>query len=378
MYRKIVLVAVAASFALVVSLGVALATTFDDTAFTYQGHLEQAGSPVTDTLQMRFRLYDDESAGSQVGVEDIHPSVGVSEGRFTVELDFGTDVAECVGLWLEIEVEGVVLAPRQRITGVPYAISTRGIFVDGDGNVGIANEDPSAPLDVEGEIVVTNDSNETRVSNLLAGGDFGVVETFGTNDSLNFQVSFTGNVNTGAAVVLDQDNFLDAGILASSGGNSSVFANVKNFRMPNPREADTEIVYACVEGPEAAAYLRGTATLVNGEVFVPFPQHFMDVATIDGMTVQLTPRSAESKGLAVIEQAADGFIVKELMSGTGNYQFNWHATAIRRGYEDYQVIQPALHLQIGQVVRPSRPQSDAGNSNNDGEVDGIDQQQAGR
>jgi len=44
MYRKTVLAAVAVSFALVVSLSVALATTFDDTPFTSPGHLEHAGN----------------------------------------------------------------------------------------------------------------------------------------------------------------------------------------------------------------------------------------------------------------------------------------------------------------------------------------------
>jgi hypothetical protein len=56
------------------------------------------------------------------------------------------------------------------------------------------------------------------------------------------------------------------------------------------------------------------------------------------MTVQLTPLSVASKGLAVVEKTAQGFIVKELMDGKGNYSFDWEVKAIRKGYEDYQVV----------------------------------------
>src|SRR5207237_6992 len=75
--------------------------------------------------------------------------------------------------------------------------------------------------------------------------------------------------------------------------NGVMFADVKQFREPNPRQPGTDIAYACIEGPEAAAYVRGTATLVNGSASVALPDHFQDVAVSDGMTVQLTPRSAD-------------------------------------------------------------------------------------
>lgn len=45
----------------------------------------------------------------------------------------------------------------------------------------------------------------------------------------------------------------------------------KSFRVPNPNDVKTDIWYASIEGPEAAAYLRGTARLNNGRAFIPFP-----------------------------------------------------------------------------------------------------------
>ena len=56
------------------------------------------------------------------------------------------------------------------------------------------------------------------------------------------------------------------------------------------------------------------------------------------MTVMLTPLSADSKGLAVINKHKAGFEVKELLGGTGNYEFDWEVKCVRKGAEDYRVI----------------------------------------
>lgn len=120
-------------------------------------------------------------------------------------------------------------------------------------------------------------------------------------------------------------------------GAGSVQADVKNFVQPDPDSIDRDIVYASVEGPEAAAYVRGTATLVNGVAVVKLPRHFQNVATSNGMTVQLTPLSRSSRGLAVMRKSKNEFSVGELMDGHGNYAFDWEVKAVRRGFTDYKV-----------------------------------------
>ena len=68
-------------------------------------------------------------------------------------------------------------------------------------------------------------------------------------------------------------------------------------------------------------------------------------------TVLLTPLSADTYGLAVIEKLENGFKVKELKQGKGNFSFDWEVKAVRKGYENYQVIrsndslQPAINEQ---------------------------------
>jgi hypothetical protein len=121
---------------------------------------------------------------------------------------------------------------------------------------------------------------------------------------------------------------------------SRVEANVKNFREINPADPALDIVYACIEGPEAAMYVRGTGQLTSGRAVITLPDHFKALASANGITVQLTPLSANSKGLAVVRKSLDGIEVQELLSGSGQYEFDWEVKAVRKRHENYRVIQP--------------------------------------
>ena len=114
--------------------------------------------------------------------------------------------------------------------------------------------------------------------------------------------------------------------------------------MTHPKEPSKHIVYSCLEGPEAAAYIRGRAALTNGRAQVNFPEHFLLVINPDTVTILLTPRSATSKGLAMVESRPDGFTVRELFDGTGSYDFDYFVSGIRKGYEDYQPVVPDAHF----------------------------------
>ena len=89
---------------------------------TYQGQLQQAGSPVTGTANLSFFLYDAEQAGEQIGPIVSRPSWPVQNGLFKVELDFGADAFSGAERWLEVWVNGVALEPRQRIAAAPLAL----------------------------------------------------------------------------------------------------------------------------------------------------------------------------------------------------------------------------------------------------------------
>ncbi len=97
-------------------------------AFTYQGELRQSGAPVTGAADLRFRLYDALTVGTQIGSTIDRPNVALAQGRFTQDLDFGATAFGPDARFLEIDVRSpagvgsyVTLAPRQRVTPSPAA-----------------------------------------------------------------------------------------------------------------------------------------------------------------------------------------------------------------------------------------------------------------
>src|SRR4030042_1781971 len=72
------------------------------TAFTYQGQLKDASGPVNGDCDFQFSLWDALTGGTQVGSSLTQTGVAVSEGLFTVQLDFGVNAFTGSARWLEI------------------------------------------------------------------------------------------------------------------------------------------------------------------------------------------------------------------------------------------------------------------------------------
>src|ERR1019366_5509524 len=98
------------------------------TAFTYQGQLNDNGAPASGNYDLQFTIFDVDSGGIQVLDPLTNSAVGVSNGLFTVPLDFGAGVFGGTARWLEIGVRTdntsnfTTLSPRQALTATPYAI----------------------------------------------------------------------------------------------------------------------------------------------------------------------------------------------------------------------------------------------------------------
>jgi hypothetical protein len=110
------------------------------TAFTYQGHLLDSGSPAQGSYDLTFSVWDAASGPAQVGGTLTNANTPVSNGLFTVTLDFGGGVFDGSARWLQIAAPAkgggfTNLSPRQPITATPYAI--RAGSVDAAGIAGI-------------------------------------------------------------------------------------------------------------------------------------------------------------------------------------------------------------------------------------------------
>ena len=64
--------------------------------------------------------------------------------------------------------------------------------------------------------------------------------------------------------------------------------------------------------------------------------------------------SATSLGLAVEEKSIERILVRELSNGKGDYEFDWEAKCIRKGYEDYRVIRPHQDFEFARVDRKAK------------------------
>jgi hypothetical protein len=110
------------------------------TAFTYQGRLNENGSPATGMYDLEFVLYDTPGNGSAIGGSVTNAATTVSNGLFVAVLDFGPAIFDGHDRWLQISARTngsadpfVSLTPRQHITAAPYAVfsATSGSITNG-------------------------------------------------------------------------------------------------------------------------------------------------------------------------------------------------------------------------------------------------------
>jgi hypothetical protein len=117
------LVCVLAAFCAVESLSA------QGTAFTYQGQLNDTGSPANGSYDLTFALYNSSNpAFTNVAGPVTNSAVAVTNGLFTTLLDFGPGIFTGTNYWLGISVRTnggttfTALSPRQPLTPTPYAI----------------------------------------------------------------------------------------------------------------------------------------------------------------------------------------------------------------------------------------------------------------
>ena len=99
------------------------------TAFTYQGALNDQGAPANGVYDLQFNLFAVPTGGSPIGSLVAANDTPISNGLFTVTLDFGAGQFTGAARWLEVRVRPgdssgpfTNVAPRQAVLPTPYAI----------------------------------------------------------------------------------------------------------------------------------------------------------------------------------------------------------------------------------------------------------------
>jgi hypothetical protein len=147
------------------------------TAITHQGQLRKVGGAVNGNCAMLFRLFDAVSGGAQIGSPILETLVPVTNGLFTVDLDFGKNAFNGEARWLEISVKCgsettlSTLTPRQALTPAPYALALPGLRT---------MQNSQSPNVIGG--VADNFISDTVVGSAISGGGTAVFNNRITED----------------------------------------------------------------------------------------------------------------------------------------------------------------------------------------------------
>ncbi len=240
-----------------VALFLSAAISAQTTEFTFQGRLLDNTLPATGNYDMQFRLWtsDTGGGGGGLGVET-RPNVAVSQGIFTVVLDFG-NLFTGPERWIEISIrpagsseQYLTLSGRQRLTSTPYAIKS----LNSDtattatnsmqlGNVPASEyvittdprmSDERQPAPFSGNYIQNTPSQQAASNFFISGlGRANILSAntqfnLGTNRILAAPGSFNffAGIGTGASITTGISNTLvggQAGDSLSQGGNNSFY-----------------------------------------------------------------------------------------------------------------------------------------------------------
>jgi len=268
-------------------------------AFTYQGLLTDGATPAGGTYQMTFKLFDAGTGGTQVGSTITSNSVAVSNGVFTIVLDFGAPALNTnADRWLEIAVKKPAdpgfstLSPRTQLTSSPYSLRT----------LSASSADSLSPLCIQ----CVQDS---QINSLSGSKVAGPVTSAATANNVTGVVAI-GNGGTGSAT----QNFVDLSTTqAGIGGNKTFTGNVTvNGTLAATLGQTANTVYS------TASLTVGSASsfaLIPGLTqTITVPAGYKAYISTDG-GIQTTATTAT--GFSLIDV---GVLIDGAFTAAGNYQ----------------------------------------------------------
>lgn len=195
------------------------------TEISYQGNLRDTGALANANYDFEFRLYDALTGGTQIGAPIPLSQVAVTDGSFSVKLDFGPNGFPGQDRYLEIAVRRtgvgslVTLGPRQKISSAPYAV--RSLTAGSATTASIANNATSLGGVAASQYVLSADPRMTDARNPLPGSSNYVQNTNTQQAATNFNIAGNGTASTFNATT--RYNFNGAHLL-SAPGVDNIFA----------------------------------------------------------------------------------------------------------------------------------------------------------
>jgi hypothetical protein len=168
------------------------------TKFNYQGEVIYNGSPANGDFDVRFKLFNALTGGSELIASD--QTITIVDGLMNAELDFGDAVFDGQPLWLEILIEQptipgfFILSPRVAINNAPYAIQS--LFVANNG--------------VESAAIVNGSITTVDI------GNFQVTGTKIANNTISFDKFTANGANSGDVVQYNGSTWVPAPVVGGS------------------------------------------------------------------------------------------------------------------------------------------------------------------
>ncbi len=164
------------------------------TAFSYQGSLQNGANPTSGNHDFEFALFDSLAGGSQIGSTVSVNNVMVSNGIFSVQIDFGNQFPGA-NRFLEIRVRpagqpGItVLSPRQLLNSAPYSVKS----LTAETATTASNAAQLGGV-AANQFVVTTDPRMSDSRNPLGGSGLYVQNRASQQGPANFNISGNGTV----------------------------------------------------------------------------------------------------------------------------------------------------------------------------------------
>jgi hypothetical protein len=336
-----------------------LGTLSQTTAFTYQGRLAEAGAPANGSYDLRFALFDAETAGAQKGSAIVKEDVQVTNGNFTVMLDFGTaPIFSTNRSFLEIGVRAAtstgaftILAPRQPLTPSPYAIravsATTADLATNATNANLLNGLPASDyVKTSTNSFIRNqtsqqDANFNIGGNGTIGGTLSVGNSNASGTVLQLKNTSTGGaqwniISTGSATQEGAGKLLfDHGditrMILDGSGNLTIDGRITkgsgSFTIDHPLDpANKKLSHSFVESPDMMNIYNGNITTnEQGEAVVELPPYFS--ALNRDFRYQLTVIGQFAQAIVAEKIKNNQFKIK---TDKPNIEVSWQITGIRQ------------------------------------------------
>jgi hypothetical protein len=123
-------------------------------------------------------------------------------------------------------------------------------------------------------------SNLYGTLNVIKNPEETIVPDINTDGNVNVKknVNVKGNVNADGNVKAKKEVY--------SNNGKHRLSSKKNFDIPHPTKEGWRLTHSCLEGPEAAVYIRGK--LINTNI-IKLPEYWENLVDPDTITVSVTP-----------------------------------------------------------------------------------------